>query len=578
MRRETDRLRKPARKQMTLQLRAVASSPRPAAPGKLPWLCSLGGAALMAAAIAAAYWPCLRGEFVLDDDKLITANDLVRAPDGLARIWFSTQAEDYWPLTNSLFWLQWRISASNPIGYHLVSWLLHLVSALLIWRILRILEIPGAFLAALLFAMHPVNVQSVAWISEQKNALAMVFALMSILWYLKAEEGKCSRGANEKGGWNRRYWLSLLAFVLAMLSKGSVAVLPLVLVLIVCWQRQRITRGDLWRTAPFFVVAAGLTAVNVWFTTHGTDVVVRDVTFAQRLAGAGAAVWFYLSKALVPIDLVFIYPLWHIPTSDLLWWLPLLACVAVTAVLWSRRKRPAGWARSVLFAWMFFCLALLPVLGFVDVGFMRFSLVADHYQHLAIISVTALAATGWSIWRIQARGLWRGAANSAAVAALAALLMLSRQQSSLFADAVSLYRNTLQRNPQCWVVHNNLGVRFLDANDFRDAESHLEESVRLNPNYADAYNNLGNVFLKTGHYAQALEEYERALRLKPNLAETYANMALTYAQLGRSPEAIAAAEKALDIAQSQNHTLVARKIADWLTSYRAGQRGAVAPP
>ncbi len=264
----------------------------------------------------------------------------------MARIWFSTQAEDYWPLTNSLFWLQWRISDSNPIGYHVVSWLLHLASALLIWRILRMLEIPGAFLAALLFAVHPVNVQSVAWISEQKNALAMVFVLMSILWYLQAEEEKSRRGAKEKGGWNRRYWLSLLAFVLAMLSKGSVAILPLVLVLIVWWQRQRITGGDLWRAAPFFVVAAGLTAVNVWFTTHGTDVVVRDVTIAQRLAGAGAAVWFYLSKALVPIDLVFIYPLWHIPTSDLLWWLPLAACVAVTAVLWSRRKWPAGWARS----------------------------------------------------------------------------------------------------------------------------------------------------------------------------------------------------------------------------------------
>ncbi len=385
--------------------------------GRGSFLCMAGGAALVAACVVAVYWPCLHGGFILDDDKLVTDNDLVRSPEGLGRIWFSTQPQDYWPLTNSLFWLQWRIWGSSPIGYHATSLLLHVAAALLIWRILRILKIPGAFLAALLFVVHPVNVQSVAWISEQKNTLAMVFFLLSVVWYLRAEEGReASDVARVSAKW---YWLSLATFLLAMLSKGSAAVLPLVLLLIIWWRRERIARSDLWRTAPFFVVAIALTAVNFWFTTHGADIVVRDATFGQRVAGAGAAVWFYLSKALVPIDLVFIYPQWQILESKILWWLPALAGLAVTAVLWWRRNLPpAGWMRPLLFAWIFFCVALLPVLGFADVGFMKFSLVADHYQHLALIGVTAVVAAAWSVWHFKARGLPRVAINGAAIVAL----------------------------------------------------------------------------------------------------------------------------------------------------------------
>ncbi len=203
--------------------------------GRASFLCKAGGAALVAACVVAAYWPCLRGGFILDDDKLVTDNDLVRSPEGLGRIWFSTQAQDYWPLTNSLFWLQWRMWDTSPIGYHATSLLLHVAAALLIWRILRILNIPGAFLAGLLFAVHPVNVQSVAWISEQKNTLAMVLFLLSVMWYLRAEEGREARDVGRTlGMW---YWLSLATFLLAMLSKGSAAVLPLVLLLIIWWRR-----------------------------------------------------------------------------------------------------------------------------------------------------------------------------------------------------------------------------------------------------------------------------------------------------------------------------------------------------
>ena len=282
----------------------------------------------------------------------------------------------------------------------------------MIWAILRKLSIPGAFLAAMLFAVHPVNVESVAWIAQRKNMMTMLFFLLSILWYLKmpaandnslaspsAVETKLSAFLTVPSGrgFSRWYWLSLAAFMLAMLSKGSAAVLPVLLLGILWWLRS-LTRRNILRIAPFFLLAVALTGVNIWFQTHGEHIEIRNAGFAERLLEAGGVPWFYLYKALLPFDLAFIYPPWHINVSHPLWWLPLLSALIVTAALWRYRK---GWSRPFLFAWGFFCVSLVPVMGFTDVGFMKYSLVADHYQHIAIIAVIALAAAGWSIWHLR---------------------------------------------------------------------------------------------------------------------------------------------------------------------------------
>ncbi len=262
----------------------------------------------------------------MDDDLLLTNNPIVKAPDGLARFWFSTEPAEYYPISNSTLWLEWRLWGLHPTGYHITNLVLHVAAALLLWAILMQLSIPGAFLAALLFAVHPVNVESVAWIVQRRNVLAMLFFLLSIYTYLKAEHRA-----------NLWYWLCLVLFVLAMLSKGSVAILPVVLLGLTWWQRGRISAGEWARLAPFFVLAAALTALNVWFQTHGSGEAIRAATFPQRLAGAGAVVWFYLSKALLPLDLSFLYPDWPIETGRLLWWLPLAAALVVTVALWTRR-------------------------------------------------------------------------------------------------------------------------------------------------------------------------------------------------------------------------------------------------
>ncbi len=375
-----------------------------------PRIVAVSGILLLAGLAVAAYLPSMGGNFILDDDLYLTNSSIIKSPDGLRLFWCSVEAIDYYPVSNSSLWIEWRLWGMNPRGYHVTNLLLHVASALLIWAILRQLAVPGAFLAALLFTVHPVNVESVAWISQRKDLLAIVFCLLSVLCYLKADEPvlpidkirSSQPPPSAKGSHgNKWYWLSLLMFLMAVLSKGSATILPAVLLALVWWQRRKIDLGEWLRVAPFFVISIVLTLANIWFQHRGYEADIRSASFAERCAGTGAAVWFYLSKAIVPINLAFIYPKWRVDTGIVLCWLPLGAAVIVTAVL--ILKRDNWWGRPLLLAWIFFGVVLIPMLGFTDVGFMEFSLVADHYQHMAIIGVLALAAA-WLAWCQQIRG------------------------------------------------------------------------------------------------------------------------------------------------------------------------------
>jgi tetratricopeptide (TPR) repeat protein len=499
------------------------------------------GAGLIVLATCLAYFPSLNGGFILDDDKLLTDNALIKATDGLYRFWFTTEPYDYWPVFNTTLWLEWRLWGMNPTGYHVINLLLHIVEALMIWGILQRLSIPGAFLAALLFAVHPVNVETVAWISQCKSLLAMLFFLLSIHWYLKSETPWPPPPNGARADANRWYGLSLAAFVLALLSKGSVAVLPPLLLGLAWWLRP-LTKRDLLRTAPFFLVAVVLVRVNIWFQTHGGGVPIRTAGFAERLLGASAAVWFYLYKALLPVNLAFIYPRWQVETDQWRWWLPLLAAVAVTCLLWTYRQ---AWSRPLLFAWGCFGVALVPVLGFTDVGFMSSSLVADHYQHVALIGVLALVAAGWGSWQRRVRRSSRWIPNAAAVAAGALLTLLTWRQSGLYANGMTLYRASLEQNPDSWMAHDNLGAILSQAGRLPEAIDHFQAALKLKPDFPDAHNNLGSALLETGRPQEAIEHFEQTLRSQPNFAEAHNNVGNALRQTGRLSEAIGHYEQAL---------------------------------
>jgi protein O-mannosyl-transferase len=509
-------------------------------------LSMLAGAAIIVVITFIAYLPSLTGEFMLDDDILLTDNTLIKAPDGLSRFWRTTESPDYWPATNTTLWIEWRLWGNNPVGYHLTNLVLHIVEALLIWIILRKLAIPGAFLAAMLFALHPVNVESVAWISQRKDMMAVLFFLLSILCYLQMDLQRQLHNLFNQIAMNRWYWLSLAFFALAMLSKGSAAILPVLLLGIIWWLRP-LSRCDLVRIAPFFLVAVALAGVNVWFQTHGTGAIVRNAGFAERLLGAGCVVWFYLYKALVPVDLALVYPQWHIQTDILLWWLPLAAALIVTAVLWCYRKR---WSRPFLFAWGFFCISIAPMMGFIDVGFMKYSLVADHYQHIAIIGIIALATACFSAWHSDARGGTRRVATIVAVAVVGALTLLTWQQGTLYSEKIKLYQVALEKNPACSMLYNNLALDLEKAGRIPEAIELCQRALTLMSDNADAHNNLANALMQVGRIQEAIEHYQRALTLKPDNPDAHNNFAAALSMIGQHQQAIDHYEQALRLKPS----------------------------
>ncbi len=505
---------------------------------------------LIAVLTCLAYLPSINGKFIFDDDIYLTANKYIEAPDGLYWFWFTNAPVDFYPVSNTSLWVEWRLWGLNPTGYHVTNLLLHIASALLVWAVLRKLLVPGAFLAALLFAIHPVNVESVAWIAQRKDLMAICFFLLSVFWYLKFDElsrdaplaDNASRTVRPTG--DKWYRLSLLAFVLAMLSKASPVVLPIVLLGLAWWQRGRISRLDVRRTVPFFLIAIGLALVNLWTHSRALGETVRS-GFAERLAGAGAVVWFYLSKALLPIELVVVYPQWHIQTSSLLWWLPLLAALLVTAMLLRQSYAPqANGSRPVLLAWGFYCVALLPVMGFADIGFRMHSLVTNHYQHTALIGVVALLAAAINDWHDRAPRQRRGLATASAVALVAALTILTWQQSRLYSDPIILYRATLKTNPNSWLVHNDLASELNRVGQPEEAIEQGREALRLKPDFAEAYYNIGNSQQLLGNLELAAENYRQAVTIRSD-ADGLTTLGVALARLGKIPEAITQFQKAI---------------------------------
>lgn len=534
---------------MTLQL--ITSAQLDNLPSDMPRISPLRGSFLIAVLTCLAYWPSIHGRFILDDDIYLTDCRYIAATDGLYWFWFTNAPLDFYPVSNTTLWFEWRLWGLQPTGYHVTNLLLHIASALLVWAILRKLSVPGAFLAALLFAVHPVNVEAVAWIAQRKDLLATLFFLLAILWYLKAESvyHPENSGPNEQRAsvptpaFDKWYRLSLLAFVLAMLSKGSPAILPIVLLELAWWQRRRITRLDLRRTVPFFLVAVALALINVWTQHRVLDEPLRSGC-AERFAGAGAVVWFYLSKALLPIHLAFVYPLWHIQVNDVLWWLPLIAALTATAFLIARQTH---WSRPLLFAWVFFGVAFLPVMGFADVGFMRHSLVADHYQHIAIIGVIALLAAAWTVWHDRARRAVRSLAIGGAIAVIVVLTFLTWQQNRLYADPITLYHATLEKNPDSWLIRNNLGNELIEVGQPLEAIEQCQRALLLKPDSAQIVYNIATAQKLLGRFDAAIESYRQAVLLQPNFPDALKDFGVLLGRLGRIPEAIAQFQNALDV-------------------------------
>jgi len=483
---------------------------------------------LLALATILAYLPVWRAGFIWDDiSLLIVDNPLIKAANGLYQFWFTTGALDYYPMTNSVWWLEWRLWGNHPLGYHLVNLLLHTANALLLWRVLDRLNIPGSWLAAAIFALHPVNVESVAWISEMKNTLSFFFFALTLVWCLKFDAT----------GRRRDYWFSLGVFLVALFSKSAVAPLPVVLLGLAWWRRGRVTWTDFRRSVPFFAAAFVLGLVTVWFQYHrviGAEIVRTD-SFWGRLAGAGWAVWFYLYKAVWPLNLMFVYPRWNIDATNPLAYLPGFLLAAVFLICWLQRRR---WAKAVLFGLGYFVLLLLPVLGFLNDYFFRYSLVGDHWQYFAIpgpITLVAAALTiAWKGWGKSNLSLGMALAG----ALLLALGALTWKQAGSYKDEETLWRDTVTKNPAAWMPHNNLGNILCQKGRLDEAIVEFKKSLAIKPDYADADYNLGNTLLKNGQTDAAIAHFQKALAIRPDDAGYHNNFALALAKQGHADAAI----------------------------------------
>ncbi len=473
------------------------------------------------------YIPAMQAGFIWDDDLFLTKNPLIKASDGLYRFWFTTEPLDYFPLVSTSLWLEWRLWGIHATGYHVVNIVLHAISSVLIWLVLRRLKIPGAWLAALIFAVHPVNVESVAWITERKNTQPMVFYLLTILAYLRFEE-------DAKRRW---YLLALFLHFLALLGKPSIVMLPFVLLGCVWWQRGSITRTDLARSVPFFMLSAFFGLLTVWFQYNVAigDDIVRTDNFLGRLAGAGCAVWFYLYKALIPYNLSFMYPRWEINSASVISYVPVILLSGFFALFWRYQK---GWGKAFMFGLGYFVVTLFPVLGFFDINFMRFSLVTDHWQYTSIIGVIALAV-GLGAWTSRDwRGPRRQLARVAALAVVCMFSLLTWVQCHVYKDLESLWRDTIAKNPKAWMAHSNLGTLLASQGKFDEAIEHCSEALRINPTHAWIQGALANALAAQGRLDEAISHFSEAVTFKPDFAEAHNDLGLALKKQGRVEEAI----------------------------------------
>lgn len=493
----------------------------------------------------AAYLPAVRCGYIWDDDLYVQNNATLRSTDGLRRIWFELGAtSQYYPLVYTSYWLEYRCWRLDPTGYHVVNIFLHAAVTVLLWRILKVLGVPGGWIAAAVFALHPVHVESVAWITERKNVLSGAFYLSAALAYLRYALPPEDR--SRRAGLRRFYVVSLVLFACALLSKSVTCTLPAVLLLLLWWKRKRLTRQELVPLAPFFALGIAMGLLTIWVEKRhvGAEGAEWNLTFVERCLIAGRALCFYAGKLVWPRQLIFIYPRWQIDAGT--WWpylYPVAAIVVLAALFLGRRRLGLG----PVVAALCFAGTLFPALGFFDVYPMRFSFVADHFQYLASAALIALvvaaghrAASGVGRWG-------KGIGTVAAAFMLLTLGTLTWRQGQVYRDQETLWRDTLRKNPDAWMAHNNLGIILQARGELSEAIDHYRQALVLKPDHVKAHNNLGVALRAQGATDEAIGHFIQAISLKPDHAGAHANLASALASQGRWPEAVSHYRQALQI-------------------------------
>ncbi len=528
--------------------------------------------------VALGFWiygPALQGAFIGDDDVDITQNTLVHSPAGLGHIWLHPGFNpDYFPIKATVQWIQWHLWGGDTLGYHVTNVILHVVSALLAWKVFARLGLRFAWLGGLIFVIHPVQVESVAWIAELKNTLSMPPFLLAVCAYIDYDEYRRSRD----------YFAALAFFLVAMLCKTTMVMFPFVILLYAWWKRGGMERHDLRASAPFFLISLilGLTGIYAGIRFGQFHLSVPDGMpaggFLSRLACAGLCLGFYFWHFLWPVGLMPAYPMWNVNPPSPWQFLPWLALGGVAFWAWKRRR---GWGRHIVFGLGFFILNLSLFLGFFSISYMSFTWVMDHFLYLPMLGLIGLLIAGLESLDRHLLPFLRVSGACLLALVVAILAWGSHRYAAMFVDSYTLWSYTAERNPGAWVAHNNLGRDLENRGQTAQAITQLEQAIQLNPDYGQAHDNLGIILGKIGRISDAIRELREAVRLQPTVAaihttlgtlllrngqvseaagqfqqalllnpndtEANNNLGVAWQMMGRLPEAIEQYKKALDI-------------------------------
>jgi len=542
------------------------------------------GFVLILLLVVTVYRPALNAGFIWDDDDYVTANMTLRDVEGLTRIWTEpTSIPQYYPVVHTTFWIEYQLWGDHPLGYHLDNVILHAVNAFLLWLVLLRLGVPGAFMVAAVFAVHPVHTESVAWVTERKNVLSGCFFLLSLLAYLRFRPLVDDASPNERGS-VRFYLFSCVFYLAALLSKSVTVSLPAVLLLLTWWKKGRLFLKDLLPLVPMFLVGFIAASATVWLEKFhvGAQGLEWNYTLLERVLIAARALWFYAGKLIWPHPLIFNYPRWNVVVDLAYWYIFAAGFVFTLAVLWCLRRHVG---RGPFTALCLFAGVLFPALGFFDVYPMRYSFVADHFQYLASICLITLGVA--AVVRYFSRAFpgrfW--VLGTCFLAVVTVLGTLTYRQSLIYESANTLWLDTVKKNPASWMAYyhlgwirsgegkvaeaetyyrraiehssppnkhhymamNNLAMLLVRQGEFVEAEALYREALELAPDYAVALNNLGGLLRDVGRCDEALDYIDRSLSLSPAAADAYNNRGSSLACLERFEEARSAFEQALRI-------------------------------
>lgn len=500
---------------------------------KTSWV---AGAGLLVVICLAVYYPFFQNLFIWDDDKYLTDNPYLNDLDGLKQIWFDLRAmPQYYPLVFTSFWIEHQIWALDPLGYHVDNVILHCLNSIILWRILTLLNIKGSWLVAALFAIHPVQVESVAWITERKNLLSGFFYFLSLYFFLRFYNptSGAKEDQKEKVSW-ALYAFSLFFFICALWSKTVACTLPAAILLIYWWKQNRLGKTILLTMTPYFTVGLGFAFLTIWLEKFNVGAIGHewDFSFWDRFLIAGRALWFYIEKLVWPFPIIFTYPRWAIDDSIGWQYIYPLTFLSLIFSLWALRKKIG---RGPLTAILFFAGSLFPALGFFSVYPMKYSFVADHFQYLPCIGIFAIFTSAVN------KVLGEKTSPASFILATGFLLFLGNltwSQGPVYKDALSLWQDTIKKNPSAWMAHNNLGKILMDHEKVEEATNHYKASIKAKPDYFLAHYNLGIALTKMENLEEALTHYRTAIKINSGYFVAYNNLADTLVKRGELEEAI----------------------------------------